>query len=194
MDAFDSQIQNLISGSNNSISACQSAAFIIYNQNFAFEQEIVNNPCFVLSTSTSSDTSTTITSTQISTTDSTTTSSQSPLTTTTILTTTTACPLDFSQFDSEITTISSNFDTSLTSLLAEETQLSNTDYTLQKLFADNGVSPECTSLLNQITPVDGVHNAFLACIDSVVSNKTSATTTIEDKLNSAISNCQLNVS
>lgn len=189
----------MTSASDNSISACQSVAFIIYNQNFGFEQQIVNSPCFSLSTTTNSatisntETNTTTTtdiSTSINTASSTDTTQSQPTTT---AATTTACPIDFSPFNTEISNISSTFDSAVASSLSEEIQLSDLDYTFQNLFAENGVGSDCQSILDEIVPVSTSHNTFLACISSIQIRKQILMTSIQTQLTTAIDNCDSNV-
>lgn len=186
LDEYEQQVQDLTTAASNSIAACQLVAFTIYNQNSALELQIVNSPCFVLSTTTSVETSS-VTST--STTAETTTTSLSTTTGTT-----TICSIDFSQFTTSISNASSTFDSEVTNSLTEESELSDLDFTFQNLFAENGVGPECQDILDQIIPVTEVHEAFLTCVNGIKSNKDNLTTNIQSQLSTATNNCDPTVS
>lgn len=148
-----------------------------------------------LTTTTEPTTIETTTTTPTTTTTSSTTTT--PTTTTQVTTThpkTTACTINLSFINLYIASATTTFDDTTNRLLSEEYDFFALDTTVQNLFNPNVLFPYCSNIVNSIISANLIHTKLKLCLSTVQINKKFAMISIQQKYDTAVANCDPNVS
>lgn len=101
------------------------------------------------------------------------------------------CSIYFKSFSDGISSASIAFDNAVNKLYSDEHGYYGLDINAQSIITND---PVCQNLFNQIQTRGPIHTIFVACVSAAQSLKLAAMMAIQQKFNSAIANCDPNVS